>query len=56
MIISETIGSRAQINLIDLNCTPDQECKWVLHYIDHFSGFSKVAALPDRLSRTVGAE
>jgi hypothetical protein len=38
MIISETIGSRAQVDLIDYTQKPDEDFKWVLCYVDHHSG------------------
>ncbi len=38
-IISETIGSRAQVDLIDYTQKPDEDFKWVLCYVDHHSGF-----------------
>jgi hypothetical protein len=56
LIISETIGIRAQVDLVDLSRRPDGDCKYNLHYVDHHSGFSHVAPLVDRDSETVGLE
>ncbi len=56
MIISETIGSRAQVGLVDLSRRPDSDYKYVLRYVDHHSGFSHVAPLVDREAETVGLE
>ncbi len=56
MIISETIGSRAQVDLIDYTQKPDGDYKWVLCYVDHRSGFSYVAPLRNKVSKTVGRE
>ena len=58
MIISDTIGSRCQMDLIDYTRHPDMTkdgvFTWILRYVDHFSGFSHVAPLKDKSSRSVG--
>jgi hypothetical protein len=58
MIISDTIGSRCQMDLIDYTRRPDMTkdsvFTWILWYVDHFSGFSHVAPLKDESSRSVG--
>jgi hypothetical protein len=55
-ILSPTIGSRAQMDLIDLNRYRDGPYCWVLRYIDHHSGFSYVAPLTSKSSLVVGHE
>jgi len=46
------------MDLIDYTCHPDVMndgvFKWILRYVDHFSGFSHVAALKDKSSVQVG--
>jgi hypothetical protein len=58
MIISDTIVSCCQMDLTDYTSHPDMTkdgvFTWILHYVDHFSGFSHVAALKDRSSHAVG--
>ena len=58
MMISDTIGSRCQMDLIDYTRRPDMTkdgvFTWILRYVDHFSGFSHVAALKDKSSKSVG--
>jgi hypothetical protein len=56
MILSPTIGSRAQMDLIDLNRYRDGTYCWVLRYIDHHSGFGYVAPLTSKSSLEVGHE
>jgi hypothetical protein len=53
-IFSETIGSRAQVDLIDFSRKPDGPFKWVLRYVDHHSGFAHVDCLPNKEAFTVG--
>jgi len=38
MILSETIGSRAQLDLIDMTSQEHNGYSWVLQYHDHHSG------------------
>ncbi len=58
MIISDTIGSRCQMDLIDytrrLDMNRDGVFTLILRYVDHFSGFSQLAALKDKSSKSVG--
>jgi hypothetical protein len=58
MIITDTICSCAQTDLIDYTRHPDVAKEgvytWILRYVDHFSGFSHVAALKDKSSVQVG--
>jgi hypothetical protein len=46
------------MDLIDYTRRPDMTkdgvFTWILRYVDHFSGFSHVAALKDKSSRSVG--
>ncbi len=52
MILSETIGKRAQMDLIDMTSQqdPDGFC-WILRLIDHHSGFGAVRALKSKTSK-----
>jgi len=47
-IISHRILERVQIDLIDMRHEPDGQFKWILHFIDHFSKFSCLAALKSK--------
>lgn len=51
MILSLTIGSRAQMDLIDMTSQqdPDGYC-WILRLVDHLSGFGAVRALKSKTS------
>ena len=55
MILSETIGKRAQMDLIDMTSQPDPDgyC-WILRLIDHLSGFAAVRPLKSRTSEECG--
>ncbi len=53
-IFSVTIGSYARVDLIDSSRRPDEPFKWVLHYVDHHSGFAHVDCLPNKEAITVG--
>ncbi len=53
MVVSEIVGSRAQVDPVDLRSRPGGDYKYVLH---HHSGFSHVAPLVDRESETVGLD
>jgi hypothetical protein len=52
MILSETVGKRAQMDLIDMTSQqdPDGFC-WILRLIDHHSGFGAVRALKSKTSK-----
>jgi hypothetical protein len=52
-IFSETIGSCARVDLIDFSRRPDGPFKWVLHYVDHHSGFAHVDCLSNKEAITV---
>ncbi len=58
MRISDTIGLRCQMDLMVQTRRPDMTkdgvFTWILRYVDHFSGFSHVAPLKDKSSRSVG--
>jgi hypothetical protein len=54
MMISETIGSRAQMDLIDYRRREEDGFKWILRYIDHLMGFAHVACLKSKKAATVG--
>ncbi len=43
MIISKTIGYRAQMDLVVFRRKPDKGYRWILCYVDHHSGFVHVA-------------
>jgi hypothetical protein len=53
-IYSETIGCRAQVDLVDFSRNPDGIYKWVMRYVDHHSGFCHVACLPNKEAVTCG--
>jgi hypothetical protein len=44
-ILSETFNDRGQMDLIDMQATPDGEYKWILHYQDNLTKFSYLRAL-----------
>ncbi len=48
MVISETIDSRAQMDIVDMWRKVVNNCKWVLRYVDHHSGFLNVACLTNK--------
>jgi hypothetical protein len=56
MMISDSIGSRAQIDLVDMRRKVDKKYKWILHYVDNHSGFAHVACLKNKRAQTVGKE
>jgi len=47
-IISQQILESIQIDLIDMRHEPDEQFKWILHFIDHFSKFSCLAGLKSK--------
>jgi hypothetical protein len=55
MILSETIGKRAQMDLIDMTSQQDPAgyC-WILCLYDHHSGFGSVKALKSKTSKECG--
>ncbi len=54
MIISNTIGVRAQMDLIDYRRKECLGYRWILRYVDHHSGFSHVAALKNKTAKQTG--
>ena len=44
-ILSNTLNDRGQMDLIDMQATPDGEFKWILHYQDNLTKFSYLRAL-----------
>jgi hypothetical protein len=54
MMISNSIGSRGQMDLIAYWRRPENGFKWILRYVDHLSGFAHVACLKNKTSKTVG--
>jgi len=54
MILSETVGKRAQMDLIDMTSQPDPDgyC-WILVLYDHHSGFGAAKALKSKTSKEV---
>lgn len=57
-ILSTTMNERGQVDLIDMQCYPDQTAhgtfRWILHYIDHFTKFSHLRALERKEATLVG--
>ena len=56
MILSDTIGRRAQVDLIDMRSQEYDGYTWILRYRDHLSGYSHVAPLFSKESIEVGFE
>jgi hypothetical protein len=54
MIISETIGSRAQMDFIDYSWKEWKGYKWILRYVYHLSGFVHVAPLKTKKTAVLG--
>ena len=52
-IISRTLNSRGQVDLIDMQSVPDRGYTWILHYQDHALKFSLLVAMKDRRASTV---
>lgn len=50
MIISETVGKRGQMDLLDFTSSPDPVTgdKWILRLSDHHSGYGQVRALQNK--------
>ncbi len=53
-IISEHVGTRSQVDLIDMHSFEAKGMKWILRYVDCLSGFSQVHCLPNKSSAVVG--
>jgi hypothetical protein len=56
MIISETVGCRAQMDLIHFNRFHEDGYCWILRCVDHHSSFGNVAALKSNSSKEVTQE
>lgn len=44
-ILSETFNSRGQVDLIDMQASPDGQYKWILNYMDHLTKFCYLRSL-----------
>ena len=53
-IISDQVGTRSQVDLIDIRSFEVKGMKWILRYIDCLSGFSQVRCIPNKSSAVVG--
>ena len=53
-IISEHVGARSQVDLIDMRSFEVNGMKWILRYVDCLSGFAQVRCLPNKSSSVVG--
>ena len=56
MMISDTIGSQAQMDLIDMRRKGVNNYKLILHYVGRYSGFAHVACLKNKKAEMVGKE
>ena len=56
MILSNTIGRHAQMDLIDMSSQEFAGYKWILHYHDHHSGFAHVGVLHMKTAKECGKE
>ncbi len=56
IMISDTVGSRAQMYLVDIHRRQVSNYKWILRYVDHHSGYSHIACLRNKKAKTVGLE
>ena len=54
MILSATVGSRAQMDLIDMTSQQDDGYCWILRLIDHLSGFGAVKPLKSKTAKECG--
>ena len=52
MMISDTVGSRAQMDLVDMHRGQVSNFKWILHYVGLKSGFSHIACLENKKAKT----
>ena len=44
-ILSDTFNDRGQIDVIDMQATPDGQYRWILHYQDHLTKFTYLRAI-----------
>jgi hypothetical protein len=54
MIISDKVGSRVQIDLINYRQNPDGPYNWILCYVDHHSGFGHIKLHRNKSYKEVG--
>jgi hypothetical protein len=52
-IMSETVGHRAQVDLISMESMEINGYKYILCYVDHLSGFSDVALMRTKKDSTI---
>lgn len=52
-IVENSLWGRVQIDLIDMQCDPDDEMKWICHLRDHFSKYSVACPMPNKSSEEV---
>ncbi len=55
-IICDRVGSRSQLDLIDMRLHEVKGMKWILHYVDCLSNFSQICCLPIKSSVVVGKQ
>ncbi|XP_071056140.1 KRAB-A domain-containing protein 2-like [Onthophagus taurus] len=55
-ILSSDFNHRGQVDLIDLQSTPDRNYKWLLHYQDHGTKFSFLRPLTSKRAAEVAIE
>jgi hypothetical protein len=56
MMIPDTIGSQAQMDLVDIRRKVAIKYKGILHYVDHHSDIAHFACLKKKRAETVGQE
>ena len=52
-ILSKPFNDRAQIDLIDMQSSPDGTFNWILHYQDHLTKFSCLRPLRKKVRRII---
>lgn len=55
-IVSSDFNHRGQVDLVDLQSTPDRNYKWLLHYQDHATKFSFLRPLTSKRAAEVAME
>lgn len=55
-IVSSDFNHRGQVDLVDLQSTPDRNYKWLLHYQDHATKFSFLRPLTPKRAAEVAME
>ena len=56
MILSNTVGSCAQMDLINMSSQEFLGYKWILHYHNHHSGFAHVGIMTTKNAKGCGQE